>query len=230
MVSTLWADSVAYQSGREYVVTIDCIGDRLSGYIDGVQIFAVTDESFATGRIGLYASGNAGATFRQIMVGALQWNAYYAFSGESMLPAGSRLRIFSGNASNAPAAADNVSHRFAAGLGDPGTRHFGSDAVDLRLVDSHENVVHARRFFAPLNYAAVNAKVIRRADGTGLVIVVPAANAPGTALPPGQYRMNLTYLRDNTAASSASQVLSENGSTQPEVVALDVPWITPDRS
>jgi hypothetical protein len=224
-MTTLWHDAVRYQLHREYVVTIDCVGDRITGYVDGARIFSVTDAALAAGGIGLYCSNDPAATFREVRVAALQWNAYYAFGEEVVRSAGTRVQVFSGNASTAPAPADNVSYRFAALLDDPGSVRFGADAADLRLVDPNERVVHARRFFAPAVYGAVNARVIRRADGTGFVVVVPAGNAAGTELAPGQYRVALSYLRDNRAAIPTSQVFSENGSTQPESAALDAPWI-----
>jgi hypothetical protein len=62
-------------------------------------------------------------------------------------------------------------------------------------------------------------RVLRNADGTRFFVVRPA----GASLAEGQYRLSMTYQRDNRAADSASQVLSEAGNTAPEQVTLDIP-------
>jgi len=55
---------------------------------------------------------------------------------------------------------------------------------------------------------------------------VPSAVSPGTSLQPGQYRLAVTSWRDNRTAAPTSQVLTENGSSGPEVATLDIPWST----
>ena len=61
VVTVLWQDAVGYDINREYVVTVDCVGEILRGYLDGVPLFAVADASHARGRVGAYAWKNAGA-------------------------------------------------------------------------------------------------------------------------------------------------------------------------
>ena len=78
---------------------------------------------------------------------------------------------------------------------------------------------------API-YVPVAARLLRRADGTGFFIVVPAINPPGSSLPTGSYRFILTYRRNNSALDSDSEILSEAGNTSPEQVTLDIPWQT----
>jgi hypothetical protein len=46
---------------------------------------------------------------------------------------------------------------------------------------------------------------------------------PAGHLEAGQYRVQLTYLRENRAADPGSQVLREAGPGTPEVVTLDIP-------
>ncbi len=223
----LWSDAVAYEQNREYVVTVDCIGNRLTGYVDGVRIFSIEDGDLAAGKVGVYARNNTAAVFRELRVAAPQWSAYYAFDGEERSDPGTRLRIFSGSAAAAPAATANVAYRFAAGLSDAGSLRFpGPDPVALRLVDSKGTVVHARTFLPGAAFAPLAARIARKADGTGLAIVVPAATAAGTQLDPGHYRIALTYLRDNRAHAPASLVYTEAGSSDPESVTLDIPWET----
>jgi hypothetical protein len=70
---------------------------------------------------------------------------------------------------------------------------------------------------------AVAVRALRKADGTGFFLFVPAANAVGSHLTPGAYRLRLTYRRDNRVAIANSQVFSQAGDTGPEVVTLDIP-------
>jgi hypothetical protein len=224
VVTSLWEDAVPYVPGREYVLTLDCSADRLSGYLDGVPLFDVTDSALAAGSIGLYAWLNPGAVFREVLVAPVAWMSHYSFAGEVVASPGTRLRVFSGNASAAPAPTANVGYRFAATLADPGSVRFGGDSADLRLLDATGQVVHSRRFLAPSGYATLAATVLRRADGTGFFVFVPYGGT--SALSPGQYRLALTCNRDNRAAVPDSQVLTQNGSADPEVATLDIPWLT----
>ncbi len=80
---------------------------------------------------------------------------------------------------------------------------------------------------APLkstSYAEVPLRVLRKADGAGLVIVSPVAS--GSLLPSGEYRLVFTYRRDNRANDPKSELLSEAGVSSPEEATLDLPWQT----
>jgi len=95
----------------------------------------------------------------------------------------------------------------------------------LRLVDPSETVGHIRHFLPNTKYTSVaNAKVIRRADGTGFfVIATPTASSE---LSKGQYRLNMTYRRNNKATDPNSQMFSQVGNSNPEKVTIDIPWQT----
>jgi hypothetical protein len=217
----LWQDTTSFAVGREYVVTVDCVGDHVTGYVDGVAVFAVTDGALPAGAVGLCSWDDPAAVFREVRVAAMDWIEHFTFAEESPQPAGARFAICSGNAADPPTPQDNVQYRFAAQLDDPAAVHFGADGVNLRLVDPHGTVLHGREFLAPTAYSAMPVRVLRREDGTGLAIV-PAA--VGEALTPGQHRIRLAYARDNRAVAPTSPVLTENGSAAPEVAQLDVPW------
>jgi hypothetical protein len=117
--------------------------------------------------------------------------------------------------------------RFAATLSDRGTIRFPAAAVELRLIGGALGVVHERRFLADGEYQPVaDVRVLRKADGTAFMVVLPSAEAPGSLLVPAEYRLRLTYRRDNQAADPDSLVLSEAGVTADEIVTLDIPWIT----
>jgi hypothetical protein len=53
----------------------------------------------------------------------------------------------------------------------------------------------------------------------------PAAIPLSSRLEEGQYRLALTYRRDNTAADPGALVLSQAGDTSEEILQPDVPWL-----
>jgi hypothetical protein len=73
-------------------------------------------------------------------------------------------------------------------------------------------------------YTDVQVKVLRKADGAGMMIVAPGSTPSGSLLPQAEYRLLFTYRRDNRTKDPNSDVLSEAGITSPEVVTLDLPW------
>ncbi len=193
-------------------------------YLDGVELFNLDDPSLASGQIGLYCWANTGARFREVRVAAPSWATYYRFRSEELLPAGTRLRVFAGNAADAPPAEPGVIQRFAASLDERGRLRVSSVAgADLRLVASGVPGGHSRRFLPDSDYTTVDTRLLRKADGTGFVLLMPDTNPPGSLLPAGQYRLKLTYLRDNRAAAPESLVYGQAGNSAPETVAIDIP-------
>ena len=228
VATELWSDAVAYEQGREYLVTLDVVGDALAGYVDGVPLFTVRDGNVPAGGAGLFCWRNTGARFQSFRVAAAQWRTHYRFAAETEpVAAGTRIVVHSGNASAWTAPPQpGVTHRFLAGTQDPGRRRLPAALpVSLRLRDDLGAPGHARRFLPAGEYAAVaDARVLRKADGTDVAVVVPAAVPAGSRLDEGQYRLVLTYRRDDTAAHPGSVVLSQAGDTTDEEVTLDVPW------
>ncbi|HEY9037485.1 MAG TPA: hypothetical protein VIN05_00885 [Roseovarius sp.] len=221
-VTELWGDTQAYTLGRDYLLTLDAIGDTLVGYLDGAVLFSVSDDSHETGTVGLYVWANTGAVFHSVRVTAADWITHHRFaSDEPRRAAGTRVVVHSGNAMDWTAPpVPGVARHFIAKAPDPGRRRLPSmRALDVRLRDAKRETVHARRFLENGAYAAMGgATVLRNADGTGLAIFA------GAPLPEGSYRLRLVYRRDNTAAKPDSLVLSRAGDTSDEVVWLDVPW------
>lgn len=223
-VSVLWEDAVAYQQGREYLVTVDCLGPRLSAYLDGVRLFSVEDWDLASGRIGLYCWGNTGARFSRVRLAEPVWTSYFTFGREEVLPGGTRVKVLSGNEADAPPAEPGLIRRFVAGLDERGELDFPADGARLRVTTADGAIVHARDFLLPDDYAPVSFRLLRKGDGTGFYVVVPASTPAGTALPRGQYRLELTYRRDNRAADPESQVFSQAEDRSPEHVVMEVSW------
>jgi hypothetical protein len=151
---------------------------------------------------------------------------YYTFGEEIRLPTGMRVRVYPGNVKDAPPEEAGISRRFAASGSDGGQLRLSSEGVELRLVSPGGADGQRRYFLADDAYVPVNgARILRKADGTGFFILVPAASSSaGTHLKSGQYRLDLTYRRDNREANRESLVLSEAGNTEAEEVTIDIPW------
>ena len=63
----LWEDNTkSYTQERDYNLTIDCLGTQLNGYLDGIQIFSISDADLSSGTIGLYCWANPGAIFHEV--------------------------------------------------------------------------------------------------------------------------------------------------------------------
>ena len=222
VVEELWSDTQQYLVGREYLVSLDALGDTLVGYVDGAEIFSVRDSAHPAGTVGLYCWAVQGARFAGVKVGSANWWALHQFgSEEPKLEAGTKVVVHSGNELAWTALPKpGVEHRFTAQAQDPGrTRLPATRPVDLRLRTTTGTVLHARRFLPATAYIPVGAaQILRNADGTELALFA------GTPLAPGEYRLRFTYRRDNTAAAPGSTVLSRAGDSADEVITLDVPW------
>jgi hypothetical protein len=126
---------------------------------------------------------------------------------------------------SAPLEEPGVIQRFAASGADVGELRLPATGAELRLAASGAAENHRRRFLPGAAYVPVNnARLLRKADGTSFFVLVPASSPAGTQLAAGEYRIRLTYRRENRSADPESVVLSEAGNTAPERVTIDVPW------
>ena len=57
-----------------------------------------------------------------------------------------------------------------------------------------------------------------------MLVFIPGGGPAGTDLPTGEYRLQLTYRRDNTGVDAGSTVLSQAGDVTAETASIDVPW------
>jgi hypothetical protein len=228
VLAVLWEDNFSYEVGHDYLMTVDCEGSRLIGYLNGVPLFALDDADISSGRIGLYCWGNEDARFAGVQVAAPGWANYYSFSGEEDLAAGTRVQVFAGNESEFAGATDEAGlvRRFAATLSDGGTLRLLPSGCALRLVAPGGETIHARRFLPEGDYTIVDdVRVLRKADGTAFILTRPSAVEPGSHLSQVEYRLRLSYRRNNLAVDPGSQVFSQGGVTSLEVVTLDIPWL-----
>lgn len=219
VVTVLWEDDDQYVVGRDYILTIDCLGKRLRGYLDGIPLFDLRDSSLPTGRVGLYCWGNWGARFAEVQVAAPTWVSYYQFGREQRLPSGTRVKVFAGNAMSVALEESGVVSRFIALLDETGRLRLPADGVDMCLIRSDQSVLHAKRFLPEHAYTSVEGRLLRKADGTGFFITV-------SRFASGQYRLKIIYRRNNRGADPDSQVYSEAGNREPELVSVDIPWQT----
>ena len=223
VVTKLWEDedNVQYTLRREYVLTLDCVGEHLIGYLDGDQLFAKEDGELTSGRIGLYCWANTGARFAEVRVAAPVWAPYYTFGHEVQLPAGTRVQVYAGNKIDKHLEEAGVVKRFNASLSEHGQLRLPGKGADLRLRARGGTEGHTRHFLPDSDYVSVNALVLRKADGTGFFVL---ASPTGSALTSGQYRLKMTYRRDNRAVDPDGQAFSQAGVTDPERVTIDIPW------
>ena len=222
--TVLWEDRRRYLLRRHYTITLECVGQRLTGYLNGSRLFSLDDSSLASGRIGLYCWANRGACFTEVRVSSPVWSPYYTFEHDERLPAGSRVRILAGNLNAAPPPEPGVTRCFAALFDTEGQRRFLSQEVNLRLVTPGEERGHRRLFLSDGEYLPIAMKALRKGDGTGFFVLVPDASVPGSRLAAGDYRMRIKYLRNNRASDPTSQIFSEAGNSGREDVTLDIPW------
>lgn len=222
--TVLWEDRKRYLLQRYYTITLECVGQRLTGYLNGSLLFSLDDPSLASGKIGLYCWADRGARFSEVRVSSPVWSPYYTFKREEILPAGSRLRISAGNGHTAPAPEPGIIRRFAASLDQTGQRRLLSQGADLRLVTRRGEPEHRRLFLRESEYEPVAVRALRKGDGTALFLIVADPSSSATSIPAGQYRLKLKYLRNNRASDPTSQVFSEAGVSTDEEVTLDIPW------
>jgi hypothetical protein len=153
------------------------------------------------------------------------WALLYEFASENMIAPGTQIVINSGNPDHPAPTFPRVLQRFRAPTGTVGDLQLTANAVDLRLVNSRGEVVHARRFLnATTSYSSAAFRILRKADGTAFFLL--PAGFPGADFSPGTYQMRLDFRRDNTVIDPGSLVLSAAGETVPEAAILDVPSST----
>ena len=227
-VTVLWEDTIPYIVGREYLLTLQCIGAQLIGYLDGVPLFSREDIDISAGRIGLYCWANKGARFVEVRVVSPIWASYYAFANEEQLRAGTRIQVIAGSAIDRETVVAGTVRRFSGSLSEHGRPRLPARGADLRLVSPNEIGGHRRRFLPDSMYKAITGvRLLRKADGTGFFVTASDRSRTENRLAPGQYRLKMAFRRENTEIERESQILSECGKTTPELTTLDIPQDTP---
>ncbi len=78
-MTTLWTVSQGYIPGDNITLTIDVIGDRISGYLDSTQLFSLVDNTHPQGKVGLYCWNNNRVDFERVCVSIPPVDAYALF-------------------------------------------------------------------------------------------------------------------------------------------------------
>jgi hypothetical protein len=226
-VSILHEDQTLPILGREYVVTMDCFGKNLRVYVDGDTWCDVIDADLATGRVGLYCWQNPMAHWAEVRVAAPVWSTYHRFVEDDPVPAGTRIVMTpAGAPETPPPPVSGLLRRFLAPSGSPGWLRLPRDAASLRVV-TPDGVPGPPRRFLPSFDSVPDVRVLRKADATAFVLLIPDATvSTGSRLDPGTYRFHWCYRRDNQDRDPASPVLRQAGDDSTEHVTLDVPWNT----
>ncbi|HEY0171734.1 MAG TPA: hypothetical protein VGB98_11985, partial [Pyrinomonadaceae bacterium] len=152
------------------------------------------------------------------------WTTYRTFEEVKTLPAGATLSTDDAGA--------------VPPEGPPPAQPPGSDAAaversqrvlfsrELRLVAPDGTVVHSRHFLPDDDYVAEDVRVLRKADGTGFFMFKPDGGSAVLPFAPGQYRLKLTYRRENRGFDPEGRILSQAGERADEVVTIDIPLQT----
>ncbi|EJN58011.1 family 16 glycoside hydrolase [Halogranum rubrum] len=201
----LWQDDVAFEVGHEYVFTLECDGDQFTGYLDGVELFRVQDDTLEAGSIALYCRANVAAKFHDVRVTAAaeQWIPYHTFDTATPTLVGTQLRLHTGTAPNVTGAGIRPIV-----VGE--SPRLPPTGAELRIVGP-DGVRHERMVIPDSAFSTCRGVTLSRAhDGTGVLLRV------GDELDSGTYRIVAEYAR------AGDVVLSQNGDSSPEEMTLDI--------
>ena len=205
---------------RELV--LESIGTRLRVLLDGTVMVDLHDSTHPSGSVAVV--GDAGAQFAAFLVSAAapSWMPYHTFA-DSALAAGRRVRLFAGTEADLalPPVTSEVRRFQGFAATDPNARRLPPEGVDLRLRTPDGEPIQATRLHP--TYTPIPMRILRSADTTGLILLPPN----GSPLPPGRYRLTLTYRRDNHTLDPTSPLLRESSDTTPETVSIDIPLSVP---
>jgi hypothetical protein len=144
------------------------------------------------------------------------WSLYFDFGGdEPQLSDGTQVRVLAVASADAPQREPGTIQRFVASGATPAAVHFVAPGVELRLVaPNSDTVAHQRRFQTPDAFYDYPMHVLRKLDGTGLILFTTVS---GPA--PARLRLHWTF---NRAVGEEDLRFRQGGSETPENAALDV--------
>jgi hypothetical protein len=106
------------------------------------------------------------------------WQTYYEFGPEPRMADGTQVKVFACDPASGPAVEPGTQHRFVAATAAEAVARLSSPGVELRLV-APSGLVHQRVFPSPDQSSALDGRLLRKGDGTELVLVrPPTATAP----------------------------------------------------
>ena len=215
----LWSGALP-AGGPARLVSIEAIGHRLVLTVDAQVLADVADAGLGAGTVGAFADLAAGLQMGppELRHAVPSFEPWHVFTAEDLRVCGRRMRVASGTvpAGYVSPAGEEARWRGLAAAGFKPS--FPAEGVDARLIDPTGLVLHQRRFRPPVAYSALATRMVRAADGTG-VVVLPAGPGP---LPAGEIALDWEFRRDNTAADPAALTLRQEGEATPEIVSLRV--------
>lgn len=215
----LWA-GVLPAGGPARQVAIEAIGRRLIVTVDAQPLIDLVDAGLGLGTIGAFADRVAGLQMAppDIRHAAPTFEPWYVFAAEPRQVAGRRLHVCSSAepAGYVSPAGEKARWRGIASSGFQPS--FPAEGIDARLIDQTGAVLHQRRFRPPSAYAALPARIVRAADGTGLAVLPPGSGM----LPAGELVLDWEFRRDNTAVETTALTLRQEGEAADETVSLCV--------
>jgi len=154
------------------------------------------------------------------------WATYSTFEAESKLPAGTILQIFPGAAASVSTTQTAPVQLVGRKAGDVDLPRRIFFSLEFRIVGPDGKILHTRHFLPDDDYVSEDVEVLRKADGTGFFMVKPNSGSSDIPFPLGQYRLKLTYHRNNKTLVPTSPILSQAGNQADEVVTIDIPLQT----
>jgi hypothetical protein len=145
------------------------------------------------------------------------WSVYFRFGTEATFEDGTRVQIFSGDASAAPDPLPGTVQRFVAATPADAVVHFTDARIELRLRVPDAEIIHQRQVRVDDAYVPFDMSAIRKIDGTAFFLF-PSGGAPLPAVP-AALRLSFKFTRD---AGQALPVLRQGGDASPETAVLDV--------
>lgn len=200
-------------------LTVTAVGRRLRVNVDGVEIADVSDAGLGSGSVGAFGDHGAGLQAWPFAIAhsVPRWEPWYRFGAERRRTSGRRTRVSAAGSQPTLTPPAGEDYRWIGKSAAGFKPAFPAEGIDLRLQTPARSTLHSRRFRPDSAYTALSARILRAPDSTG-VLVLPN----GTELPPGEIRLGFGYRRDNSAADSTAQILSEGGERLPEDTKVSV--------
>lgn len=82
VLTILREETEGFETDQSYEIKIDVIGNLIKVFLDGTELFRKTDNSFSTGKIGLYSWANTGAVFSYVKVTSPLSEVYTLFKDQ----------------------------------------------------------------------------------------------------------------------------------------------------
>jgi hypothetical protein len=211
--TVLATGNFTYTPNQTYEINVEAVKENMRVYQDGALVFAVSDSTIATGSVGVYCAGNTSARFTDVFVDDFRASApvvyRFSFLTSRFENFADHLGSFENKISRvAIPAAVNVAPFIAAAVpwstpaSDAESRAYDglltqipagspSPVVRVMRVEQNGNVIafliqSPEPFDWPLlNLQPVPQRVLRKSDGSGLMIVMPG---------PTEYK--ITYLHE----------------------------------